>query len=246
MNRFFVAPSLLAADPIRLDGDLARQMARVLRLRPGDRVVLLDGSGRELVAELRRVAAREVLAAPLDRRWGSREPACALTLYQGVIRPARFEWLLEKGTELGVAAFVPLLTARSVVRPEADGARVERWRRIVREAAEQCGRAALPEVRPPVSLADAVREAPGLRLVCWEAGEGPSLRDALRAELTAGRPAAVSLFVGPEGGLTEEEVAAACAAGARAVSLGGRVLRSETAGLTAAVAVLYELGELGG
>ena len=245
MNRFFVAPTLLAADPIRLDGDLARQMSRVLRLRPGDRVVLLDGSGREVVAVLRRVDGREVVASPLDRRPGAPEPACAVVLYQGVVRPARFEWLLEKGTELGVAAFVPLRTARSVVRPEGEGARTERWRRIVREAAEQCGRAVLPEVRPPVALTEALPAAPGLRLVCWEAADGLPLREALRRELDAGRrPEAVSLFVGPEGGLTEEEAAAARTAGAEVVSLGRRVLRSETAGLAAVVAVLYELGEL--
>lgn len=246
MNRFFVDPAVLVDGPILLDGGMAHQMARVLRLRPGDRVVLLDGSGQEVVAELRQVRPHGVVACPVERRPGRPEPACAVTVYQGVLRPARFEWLLEKGTELGVVAFVPLLTERSVVRPE-DGGKADRWRRIVREAAEQCGRAVLPEVRPPARLTDAIGGAGGLRLLCWEASEGPGLRMTLREAVAAGaRPAAVSLFMGPEGGFTEAEVEAAREAGAHVVSLGRRILRSETAGLAAAAAVLYELGELGG
>ncbi len=152
--------------------------------------------------------------------------------------------MLEKGAELGVAAFVPLLAARTVRRPRGGGARLDRWRRIVRETAEQCGRSVLPDLSPPLSLVEALARAPGLKLVPYERERALGLREALRP-LGDDESPAVSLFVGLEGGFSEDEVALARSAGAATVSLGRRILRSETAGIVAAAAVMYELGELG-
>ena len=157
--------------------------------------------------------------------------------------------MLEKGTELGVAAFVPLLSRRNVVRPvRGRSGRSERWQRIVREAAEQCGRSVLPEVMPAQGLEEALSTLADLRLLSWEGEEAQGLATALqraRPQLDAVQRPAVILLIGPEGGFAAEEVALAREAGAQVVSLGRRILRSETAGLAAAAAVLYELGELG-
>jgi 16S rRNA (uracil1498-N3)-methyltransferase len=173
-----------------------------------------------------------------------------IVLYQALIKGDRFEWVLEKGTELGVARFVPLLASRSVVRPRAGrSGRSQRWQRVVTEAAEQCGRGLLPRVASPVELGEALASARGLRLLLWEEERAMGLRSALReglAEQSEAKRPLLSVFVGPEGGFSREEAESALSHGARVVSLGRRVLRSETAGIAAVSAALYECGELGG
>ena len=135
---------------MRLEGDLAHRLSRVLRLEAGAAVVLLDGSGLEYETRLDAVGPHRVTGTVVGRRPGRPEPRVRLVLYQSLVKGERFDWVLEKGTELGVAAFVPLLSRRNVVRaaPGRPG-RPERWRRVVREAAEQCGRSVLPESCPP-------------------------------------------------------------------------------------------------
>ncbi len=249
MNRLFVPPEALAAEEVELDGALAHRLRHVLRMRKGDSLVLLDGTGYEYLAVLEEADGPTLRARVRERRKGPPEPPVEIILYQSLIKGDRFDWVLEKGTELGVAGFVPLLVQRSVVRPRDDRpARGERWRRVVTEAAEQCGRAVLPEISPVTELEDALASASGLRLLPWEEERALGLRTALRkmtpSPARRGR-LTVSLFVGPEGGFAPEEVESARARGAQIVSLGSRVLRSETAGIAAVAAVLYELGGLG-
>jgi len=230
LHRFFVHPDVFSGDEVRLEGDLAHRLSRVLRLEAGAAVVLLDGSGLEYETRLDVVGPQRVTGTVLGQRPGQPEPRVRLVLYQSLVKGERFDWVLEKGTELGVAAFVPLLSRRNVVRaaPERPG-RPERWRRVVREAAEQCGHSVLPEILPAEGLQEALSKAADLRLLPWEGEERPT----------------VAVLIGPEGGFDAEEVALAREAGAQVVSLGRRILRSETAGIVAAAAVLYELGELG-
>jgi len=247
--RFFVAPEVLATDDVLLANAQARRIGRVLRLKAGDSVLLFDGSGLEYEVSLESVGDREVRGRIVGKRPGRPEPRLLLVLYQSLIKGERFDWVLEKGTELGVSAFVPLLCERNVVRPAgARAGRVERWRRVVVEAAEQCGRSVVPQVAPAAALEEALRSATGLRLLPWEGERSQGLRALLRQESAAlgkARQPSLSIFIGPEGGFTEEEVSTAQRAGVRTVSLGPRILRSETAGIAAAAAVVYEFGELG-
>lgn len=248
MRRFYVPPGTVAGDQVRLEGPLARRLARVLRLRPGDVVVLFDGSGREHLVRLSELSEAAACGRVVESRPGLAEPAVEVILYQSPVKGERFEWVLEKGTELGVARFVPLVLERAVVRPSPRGARAARWERIVIEAAEQCGRAILPEVSPPQTLAEALASAPGLRILPYEGEGGLGLRGVLREkarEPAAGGRRIVSLLIGPEGGFEAEEVRLAREVGVHVVSLGARILRSETAGIVAAAAVLYEFGGLG-
>jgi len=249
LHRFFVHPDVFSGDEVRLEGDLAHRLSRVLRLEAGAAVVLLDGSGLEYETRLDVVGPQRVTGTVLGRRLGRSEPRVRLVLYQSLVKGERFDWVLEKGTELGVAAFVPLLSRRNVVRAAPGRAgRPERWRRVVREAAEQCGRSVLPEILPAKGLQEAVSEAADLRLLPWEGEEALGLAAALRRArpaLEAVERPTVAVLIGPEGGFDAEEVALAREAGAQVVSLGRRILRSETAGIVAAAAVLYELGELG-
>ena len=244
IRRFFVPPGAIEGVEVSLPPDLARRLASVLRLKRGDRVLLADGRGRDYEVEFTALTPRSGAATVVLERPSPPEPAVELVLYQSLVRPQRFELVLEKGTELGVARFVPLVSGRAQVKTEGGSQRAERWRRIVTEAAEQCGRGRVPAVDPPLAFAEAVRTAPGLRLLPWEEERSLGLRSCLPAARP--KPAAVSVFIGPEGGFSEEEAALAREAGCALVSLGPRILRSETAGIVAAALVMHELGELGG
>ena len=237
-RRFFVPAGTLKAHEITLSGSLAHRLARVLRLRRGDRVVLTEGGEREFEVELTDVSANTVTGVVTGERPSPPESAIEVVLYQSLIRPNRFDIALEKGTELGVARFVPVINARSQI-DEASRGRAERWARLVVEAAEQCGRGRLPAIDPPLPFEEALADAPGLLIVPYEAESANRLADYLRA--LPETPQTVSLFIGPEGGYSEEEIAFARRSGAALVTLGRQVLRSETAAIVAAAIVLHTL-----
>jgi len=244
LHRFFVAPEALAAGRVTLPPEHARQVARVLRLRPSDEIVVLDDSGMEHLARLERVQPDGVQGVVVERRPNRAEPALRLTLYQALLPRERFEWVLQKGTEVGVARFVPLETRRSLPgRETTSRERLTRWRQIVREAAEQSGRGRLPVVDAAQTLAAALDEMRrvGPALLAWEQEGQLGLRAALAALPPDG---AASLVVGPEGGFAAPEVAAARAAGVTPVSLGPRILRAETAGPLLAALALFATGNM--
>ena len=247
MHRFFVDPAILGGDRVALTGLQAHQIGRVLRLKPGDRVVLLDGTGREHVVQLDEVRSSAVTGTVEVVRPSRPEPGLVLTLYQALVPRDRFETVLQKGTEVGIARFVPTWCERSIVPgvERIDEKRLERWRRIVTEAAEQCERGIVPEVTPPLRFQDALTQAvaTGPTLVAWERERERSVRDGLREALT-GDGRALGLMVGPEGGFSSHEIPTAREAGALTISLGPRILRTETAGPILAALALYEAGDL--
>ncbi len=240
LRRFFVEPDVLRARNVTVTGDLAHRLARVLRYRRGDEIVLTAGGPREYVVKLDGVSGNAVAGVVMGDRPSPHESAVEVVLYQSLIRPNRFDLALEKCTEAGVARFVPVINARSQVQAEeTSAARAERWRRVIVEAAEQCGRGRLPLVEPPVAFEDAIRTARGVKILPWEEERAHRLGHYLR-DLPS-HPAAVSVFIGPEGGYTAEEVALARDAGAALVTLGRRVMRSETAAVIACGIILHEL-----
>lgn len=241
LHRFFVDPSALTTGRIVFDAAQQQQLRRVLRLRDGDRVVVCPGDGTERVTVLR-VAGTTVWGEPGDSYPGLGEPARDVWLYQSALRGDRFTWLLQKGTEIGVHGFVPVLFRYT--QPADYRTRLERYGAVVREAAEQSGRARLPAILPAQPFAEALAASgtsPGaLRLLLDERETELSLRSALSAD-----HATVCLFVGPEGGLGDDERALAHAHGVQSVGLGRRILRSETAGLIGAALALAASGDLG-
>jgi len=245
VHRFFVPAEAIEGTIVRLPRDASRQVRRVLRLRPGDSIAVFDGTGREHTACITTLERDGVQAEVTATSTPQTEPSTRVTLCIAIVKPDRLELAFEKCTELGAARFVPVITDR--VQGGAAAApsnrRLARWRRIVREAAEQSGRLIVPEVGTAVQLLEAVRvaAADGPALLLYEGEEGPGIG----GTLSGLRPAALSLFVGPVGGLTPAEVDAAVQAGASVVSLGRRVLRSETAAIAALAAVMSHLGELG-
>ena len=248
LRRFFVPAGALRARNVTLGPEQAHRLVRVLRLRRGDRVVLTSGGRREYEVQLTAVSAHAVTGVIVGEREALPEPQVTLVLYQSLIRANRFDLVLEKGTEIGVARFVPVIAARSQVQnEEPSAARAQRWNRLVVEAAEQSGRGRLPAVDAPMPLAGAISEAGGLRVLPWEgepASGGQGLGSYLRG--LRERPRQVSLFIGPEGGFQPEEIDLARREGVALVTLGRRILRSETAGIVASALVLDALGEMGG
>jgi 16S rRNA (uracil1498-N3)-methyltransferase len=266
--RFFVEGSAIhGRDLLIEDGELAHQIGTVLRLRPGERVVVLDNSGWQYVVALDAIERGRVTGAVERKELAGGEPRTKITLYAALMRPERFEWVLQKGTELGVSAFVPLICERSTIA-DADGLsehKQDRWRRIIREAAEQSRRGKLPRLAPAVLLPAACDQAAqrGTALLLWEGAGVPSLRHVLQkqadkaterpadrqapilpATLSASHPFSVALFSGPEGGFSPSEFENAQRYGMIPVTLGPRTLRAETAPLVATSAILYEMGDL--
>ena len=221
-HRYFV-DALPAAGACTLDGDLAHHLGRVLRLRPGETIVLGDGRGGTAPATIAAVARDEVR---IDVGPAAHQQPALPRVLLGFACPkqGRTEWLFEHGTEVGVAAFQPLWTTRA--RPQQE--RPDRWRRIVRAAAGQCDRAWLPAVHEATELS------------AWLAGSLPAARVLASAGAPPMTAAAddVALLVGPEGGFTQDELAAIAAAGFAPRSCGPHILRSETAALVAAAMLL--------
>ena len=250
MHRFFVPADILGGPTVALPSDQARQIARVLRLRTGDSVLLLDDQGWQYPVELAKVAATGVQGRVLGREPAPPEPRPGITLYQGTLKADKFEWVLQKGTEVGISAFAPVVCARSVAREAHDtSAKAARWRRILQEAAEQSGRGRVPRLLSSVQFDKAWESVEGLSLLPWERERQTGLRRTLAERLPYSKDGdypPVNLFIGPEGGFTPEEVEMARRHGAVTVTLGDRILRAETAGVVAAAAVLYHVGELGG
>jgi 16S rRNA (uracil1498-N3)-methyltransferase len=246
MNRFFVDPVDIQGDQVFLSRAQAHQISHVLRLRPDDRVIVLDNSGWEYEAALEAAGPSAVTARVVERRPSLGEPQVGLVLYQGLLARDKFEWVLQKCTEVGVTRFCPVVTERSLVRTtHAFGKdRMDRWIRILTEAAEQSHRGRIPQLDPPSRLDQAVTAAcqQEVRLLASPATGEQSLREALAAGT---RPASVALLVGPEAGFSVKEVDAARAAGWRPFNLGSRILRTETAAVVASSLVLYELGQMG-
>ncbi|MQF48568.1 16S rRNA (uracil(1498)-N(3))-methyltransferase [SAR202 cluster bacterium AC-647-N09_OGT_505m] len=247
MHRFFVAPECIQGVQVHLDGQVSRQMAQVLRLRTGERVVLLDNSGCEYVVALQSISPSRIEGEVLEKRESLGSPEVLLTLYQGVLKGGKLDIVLQKGTEMGISGFVPVLCRRSIPRLSKDWAtgKYPRWHSILTEAAEQSGHARIPMLEPLVSLREALAQATGVRLMAWEGEKERGFRETLLEHLDRIRCEGLSLFVGPEGGFDSDEVEEARDTGVVPVSLGRRVLRGETAGLAMAAAVMYQVGELG-
>lgn len=240
MPRLFIDPRAISGNRVHLGAGDAQYLTRVLRLGRGDTVELLDGTGEGLRCEIEEAHKEGVTARVLDRFEVS-EPPVPITLYQALPKGDKFELIIQKCTELGVGRIVPVQAARSVVQLKGDRAetKVVRWQKIAQEAAEQCERGKVPVVDVPERLQDVRLPDGTLGLILSERVVTPTLPQALPEQA----PLAVALFVGPEGGWTPEELAAMRELGAIEVSLGDRILRTETAGL-ASLAILMARYEL--
>ena len=244
MTRFHVHAESAAGERVSFDADEAHHLARVLRLGPGDLVQAVDGHGHELTVRVTEVGARSAIGLVVSRTARPTESPLDLTLVQGIVKGDKLEDIIRMATELGVCRVAPVVTERTIARaaPARWPHRLERWRRVAKEAAKQSGRVVIPEIDPPRTLAEwmASPRPPGLVVCCWE-GETSGL-DAI---LPAGDVARASVIVGPEGGFSEGEVAQIRATGSLVAGLGPRILRADTAGPVALALLQSRYGDLG-
>lgn len=227
MNRFFIEQEIREGELEVPDAALAHQLLRVLRKKPGDEIVLLDNSGRECVSVIQSITKGAVSVRVASSALSRGEPARFVALYQSIIKKDKMEWVFEKGTEAGVSRFVPVLSAHAVKL----GVNAQRARKIIQEAAEQSGRGKVPTLAELMAFERAVSEAAAsgaISVLAHNAGTYPDMQEVLK-EAAGG----VNLFIGPEGGFGEEEVALAKKSGFIIVSLGPRTLRAETAAVVA-------------
>nr|WP_279342410.1 16S rRNA (uracil(1498)-N(3))-methyltransferase [Geotalea sp. SG265] len=229
-----------------ITGYLHRHMAKVLRLKPGARVILADGEGGEyegIIDSLDAASLRIGIVRQIPVQEGELGPR--ITIYQGLPKGDKLELILQKCTELGAAEIVPFVAGRSIVRinPQRGASRVERWQKIVAEAARQSRRMTVPGVILADDLSQVLQLARhSVKLLLWEEEKTNHLRDVLTG-LPA--PGDIGVLIGPEGGFSPEEAAAASAAGFVPVSLGKRIVRTETASLAILSILQYQWGDLG-
>ena len=241
--RSYVDQPLAVGQRITLPEDSSAHLLRVLRLAPGDVVTLFNGDGHDYSARLLTAAKRGAEAEITGRQPVPRESPLRITLVQGVARGEKMDLVLQKATELGVEAFTPVVTERTEVRLDAEraGKRMAHWRGVVAAACEQSGRAVLPRLSQPTALsAYAGDEQADIKLVLDPTG------DVGLSSVAPGAGQSIALVVGPEGGLSEQDLATLRAAGFRGLRLGPRVLRTETAGLAAVAALQALYGDLRG
>ena len=258
MARFFVSPEQVQADRIVITGSDVRHISRVLRLGPGDAVTCVDGTGREWTALILEINNHEVTCSIAGEARCQAEPPVRVTLCQGLPKGEKMELIIQKCCELGVHRILPVNCARTIVQLDAKKAtqRQVRWQRVAEEAAKQARRGSVPEVAGLVDFASALQQAPkeALAIMPWEDEGQAGLKSLLREpRVTGGDYQAdgmpgeteVWIFIGPEGGFTAREAEQARQAGCRTVSLGPRILRTETAAIATLALIMYELGDLG-
>ncbi len=245
LESFFVPPEQIQGNFLTIQGEEFHHLTHVLRKSVGDVLLAIDGEGNAYEFGVVRVTRESVRGEIQKVLRGMGEPFTRVTLVQAVIKNPRFDWLLEKGTEIGVSRFLPVRTQFSVVEP--DRKRLSRWNRILISALKQSRRSALPRISEPVDLSEALHRLKPVPLkILPEMSGRKSVQHIVQAHLQTNRlpPRDVAILIGPEGGLSAEEIEQAIGAGFELATLGSRRLRAETAGLVATCQVLTVLDDL--
>lgn len=240
MSRFFITCNMIENGVVSLSEEDSQHLARVLRAKIGEEITLCDDSGMEHTAKISEITKKLVKAVITGTCENKSEPKVKVVLFQGLPKGSKMEFIIQKCVEIGVHSIVPVATSRAVVKlsEEKGKGKEERWNKIAQEAAKQSSRGVVPKVEGLISFEEAVERAKefDLAVIPYEKQEGNSLKAVLRGE----KPSSIGVYIGPEGGFEESEIALAQEKGIKAVSLGKRILRTETAPITALSAVMYE------
>lgn len=242
MPRFFVDKEQISDNYISIIGDDVKHIKKVLRLREGEEIEVCDGCGEDFECKIESLSDDVVRAEILKRYPNTAEAPIELCVYQGMPKNDKMDYIVQKCVELGVCRIVPVITKRAVSIPRDAEKKTARWQRISDEAAKQCGRGILPKVENTINFADAIKamsDEDALSLMPYECEKEGSLSVLLRAT----DKKKINVFIGPEGGFDESEVEKAKCAGIHTVTLGPRILRTETAPLAVCSAIMYELGD---
>ncbi len=240
MSRFFVTTDMIDENRVTLSEEDSKHLSRVLRATVGEEIIICDGVGNEHKAHISEISKNKICAEIFETKQCDTEPKVKVTIFQGLPKGSKMELIIQKCVEIGVCTIVPVATARAVVKlsEEKGKGKEERWNKISQEAAKQSSRGVIPVVESPVSFEEAVKRAGefDMAIIPYEKQESGCLKDYLREKT----PQTVAVFIGPEGGFEEREIDFAQKHGVKAVSLGKRILRTETAPLTALSVIMYE------
>ena len=232
MPRFFV--DAVSGGEALIRGNDARHIAKALRMRVGESLVLCDGKGTDYDGVIRSIETDSVTVAVDGGRPTTSEPTLKVTLYQGLPKSDKMDWIVQKAVEMGVTTIVPVAMSRSIAKLDLDSdKKIVRWQRIANEAAGQSGRGILPVVSPPLSFAEAAARLKHESTIVFYEGGGQPVRTLVHPDM-----AALSIVIGPEGGIAPEEMDELLAGGATAATLGPRILRCETAPIAALALVM--------
>lgn len=243
MRRVFVDEGAAIGGTLVISGADAHHITKVLRKRAGDSLLICDKGSYEYECEIIATGA-EVTALVKAVTVSENEPACKITLYQGIAKGEKMEWIIQKCTELGVHTFVPLKLKNCTVRISEEDApkKTARWQKIAGEACKQCGRSRIPEVTTPMTLEEALNHAAGTSMLVMSEHEHEK---SLKRMLNDAGKNDISLFIGAEGGFDMQELVLLTEAGAVSATMGRRILRTETAAVAASAIILYENGDMG-
>jgi len=242
MNRFFVKKDDIADNSAIITGEDVKHISKVLRMAPGDKVMLCDGEGYQYLAEIADISKEQVNLRILSAERCAAEPTHRITLYQGLPKGDKMELIVQKCVELGITEIVPVAAERSIVKikPGEFGGKRTRYQRVAYEAAKQCGRGIIPAIAEVTTFKSADMTRHDLIIIAYEDEKGTTLKSLLKANLKAKD---IAIVIGPEGGLERAEVDVLTQKGGTAVTLGPRILRTETAGMAALAMILYEIEE---
>lgn len=245
MPKFFINKEDIKNNSIEITGGDATHIAKVLRTEVGEILTLCDGNGTDFTAKVTSCTKDQVLLDIIDSFDCLAEPEVFVTLFQGIPKQGKMDYIIEKCTELGISRIVPVSTKRSVVKidgKKSEAKKLERWRKIASESVKQCARGSIPEVTDVMSVAQAIEFSKGLDFTfcAYECEKETSIKSVLSGI----SPKSVGIFVGPEGGLDDAEIELFNNANIKTVTLGKRILRTETAGHTILTAIMYEFNEL--
>ena len=243
MHHFFVTPQQISGDKIRIEGGDVNHMKNVLRMKLHEKAEISDGKSRTYLCEVEAYEEDVAVLHILEEMEADTEPASKLYLFQGLPKSDKMELIVQKAVELGVYQVIPVAMKRSVVRLDDKKAakKADRWNSIAESAAKQAGRNRIPEVIMPLSYKEALKMAEELdvTLLPYELAGGMEVTREVIRQIKSGQ--SVGIFIGPEGGFEPEEVDAAVSMGAKVITLGRRILRTETAGLATLAVLMFEL-----
>ncbi|MCF6095930.1 16S rRNA (uracil(1498)-N(3))-methyltransferase [Thermovorax subterraneus] len=248
MPIFFVQGSAILNDMIEIIGEDAHHIANVLRMGKGDNLQISNGKDEVYEAQIVEVGfGGRIIKVKIIEKNNFEVKSPRITLFQGIPKGQKFDFILQKNTELGVSEFVPVITERTIVEIGRDKIkdRTERWNKIVKEAAKQCRRLDLPKVHGPIEFDECIKTLKKypLVLVLWEEERKTFLKPFLSS--LSEKIEEIAVLIGPEGGFSEDEIIKAKEIGAVTVSLGRRILRTETAGFAVSTVLMYEFGDFG-